>query len=49
MAVIQEAWIGGVSSRRVDELVQAMGLSGISKRGRATDDVRNPTGTIDAL
>ena len=25
-AVIQEAWIGGVSTRRVDELVQAMGL-----------------------
>ena len=31
MAVIQKAWIGGVSTRRVDELVQAMGLSGISK------------------
>ncbi len=30
-AVIQEAWIGGVSTRRVEELVQAMGLSGISK------------------
>jgi putative transposase len=31
VAVIQEAWIGGVSTRRVDDLVQAMGLSGISK------------------
>jgi hypothetical protein len=31
IAVIQEALIGGVSTRRVDELVQAMGLSGISK------------------
>ncbi|GAB6037601.1 hypothetical protein JCM15519_21600 [Fundidesulfovibrio butyratiphilus] len=31
MAVIQEAWIGGISTRRVDDLVQAMGLSGISK------------------
>ena len=31
VAVIQEAWIAGVSTRRVDELVQAMGLSGISK------------------
>jgi putative transposase len=31
VAVIQEAWIGGVSTRRVDELVQAMGLGGISK------------------
>ena len=31
MAVIQEAWISGVSTRRVDDLVQAMGLSGIGK------------------
>jgi putative transposase len=31
VAAIQEAWIGGVSTRRVDELVQAMGLAGISK------------------
>ena len=31
VAVIQEAWIGGVSTRKVDDLVQAMGLSGISK------------------
>src|SRR3546814_4498194 len=31
VAVIQEAWIGGVSTRRVDELVQAMGITGISK------------------
>jgi transposase-like protein len=31
VSVIQEAWIGGVSTRRVDELVQAMGLTGISK------------------
>lgn len=30
VAVIQEAWIGGISTRRVDDLVQAMGLSGIS-------------------
>jgi len=26
-----EAWIAGVSTRKVDDLVQAMGLSGISK------------------
>lgn len=31
VAVIQEAWIGGVSTRKVDELAKAMGLSGISK------------------
>ena len=37
VAVIQEAWIGGVSTRRVDEIAQAMGLSGISKsRGLET-------------
>src|SRR5215217_2278346 len=31
VAVIQEAWVGGVSTRRVDDLVQAMGLTGIGK------------------
>jgi putative transposase len=31
VAVIQEAWVSGVSTRRVDDLVQAMGLSGIAK------------------
>ena len=32
MAVIQEPWIGGgVSTRKVDDLVPAMGLGGISK------------------
>src|SRR4249920_3781518 len=30
-AVIQEAYIQGVSTRSVDELVQAMGMEGISK------------------
>ena len=30
-AVIQEAYIQGISTRSVDELVQAMGMSGISK------------------
>lgn len=30
-AVIQEAWIQGVSTRKVDDLVQALGLTGISK------------------
>lgn len=31
IAVVQEAYIQGVSTRSVDELVQAMGMSGISK------------------
>src|SRR3954447_11611021 len=30
-AVVQEAYVHGVSTRSVDELVQAMGMSGISK------------------
>src|SRR5919205_1070406 len=30
-AVIQEAYVHGISSRSVDELVKAMGMSGISK------------------
>ena len=30
-AVIQEAYIQGVSTRSVDELVKAMGMNGISK------------------
>ena len=36
VAVIQEAWIGGVSTRRVDDLVQAMGLAGIRKSRSAS-------------
>jgi putative transposase len=32
VAVIQEAYVQGVSPRRVDALVQALGMSGISKR-----------------
>jgi transposase-like protein len=31
VAVVQEAYVQGVSTRRVDEVVQALGLSGISK------------------
>jgi putative transposase len=31
VAVVQEAYVQGVSTRRVDDLVQALGLAGISK------------------
>lgn len=31
VAVVQEAYVAGVSTRRVDELVKALGLEGISK------------------
>jgi putative transposase len=31
-AVIQEAYIQGISTRSVDELVKAMGMNGVSKR-----------------
>ncbi|APG87557.1 transposase (plasmid) [Sinorhizobium americanum CCGM7] len=30
-AVIQEAYIQGISTRSVDDLVKAMGMSGVSK------------------
>ena len=43
VAVIQEAWIGGVSTRRVDELVQAMGLSGISQEHGLASCARTST------
>ena len=33
-AVIQEAWIGGMSTRKVDGLVQALGMTGITKSQR---------------
>jgi len=31
VTVIQEAWIGGLSTRKVDDLVQALGMTGTSK------------------
>lgn len=31
LAVVQEAYIQGISTRSVDELVKAMGVTGISK------------------
>lgn len=31
LAVVQEAYVGGVSTRRVDDLVRALGIDGISK------------------
>ena len=34
-AVIQEAYVQGVSTRSVDDLVKALGMTGISKRGLA--------------
>ena len=46
-AVIQEAYIQGISTRSVDDLVQAMGMSGISKSqvsrlcGEADDKIRS--------
>ena len=47
VTVIQEAWIGGVSSRRVNELVQAMGLSGISMNGWARFSIGQSTASGD--
>src|SRR5512143_347048 len=30
-AVIPEAWVGGLSTRKLDDLVQALGMTGLSK------------------
>src|SRR3954470_8943547 len=48
VAVIQEAWIGGVSTRRVDELAQAMGLAGIDKSrvSRLCREIENRVGAF---
>lgn len=42
VAVIQEAWIGGVSTRRVDELVQAMDLTA-SRKARSPSSAKRST------
>ena len=50
-AVIQEAYIQGVSTRSVDDLVQAMGMSGISKsqvRGCARRSTTGSTASWNA-
>jgi putative transposase len=44
VAVVQEAYIHGVSTRRVDDLVQALGLTGISK-----SQVSRLCGELDAV
>src|SRR3712207_524108 len=36
VAVIQEAWIGGVSTRRGDELARAMGSAGLLDKSRVS-------------
>jgi putative transposase len=48
VTVIHEAWIGGISTRRVDELVQAMGLSGISKSqvSKLCKDIEGASGRL---
>ena len=50
-AVIQEAYIKGVSTRSVDDLVQAMGMSGISKSRSpgcaARSTIRSTASSID--
>lgn len=42
-AVVQEAYVQGVSTGSVDDLVQAMGMTGISKRQSAGCVARSTT------
>jgi putative transposase len=46
VTVIQEAWIGGVSTRRVDELVQAMGLYSKSQVSKLCKDIDERVGAF---
>jgi len=41
--VVQEAYVHGVSTRKVDELVKALGMRGISKSLMSQSFVRNST------
>jgi serine/threonine protein kinase len=45
VAVVQEAYVQGVSTRRVDELVKALGLSGISPINEPASAVETGGGT----
>jgi hypothetical protein len=51
VAVVQEAYVQGVSTRRVDDLVKALGMSGISKArsaGSARPWIRRLSGSAHA-
>jgi len=41
--VVQEAYVHGVSTRKVDELVKALGMDGISKSLMSTNCSRSST------
>ena len=43
LAVVQEAYLNGISTRRVDDLVRALGIDGISK-----SEVSRMCGALDA-
>jgi hypothetical protein len=49
-AVVQEAYVHGVSTRKVDELVKALGMEGISKSRVSTDQeaIQMLAGTEDS-
>ena len=48
VAVVQEAYVKGVSTRKVDDLVQAMGMTGISKSqvSRMCEELDGKVGTF---
>ncbi len=48
VAVVQEAYVHGVSTRRVDDLVQALGIVGISKSDTAQRAPARLCATLDA-
>ena len=48
-AVVQEAYVHGVSTRKVDELVKALGMTGISKSLMSQSSARSSMGRSSAL
>ena len=49
VAVVQEAYVKGISTRKVDDLVQAMGMSGISKSQVTAFGVQGAQGIAEGL
>ena len=47
-AVVQEAYVRGISTRKVDDLVRALGMEGISKSLLSVGSARSSTRRSDA-
>ena len=48
-AVVQEAYVHGISTRKVNELVKALGMTGISKSLMSLSSARSSMGRLSDL